>query len=173
MTACTSAFCVVERSKFLRSLVLGLRAFLLGVTFVFGDGPGFGLCGPADLAAWSLGNCTFLLHLALSVCSRRFCFAFSSLPWALLSTAQVVSCVQRRRPATHASSSCGTSPELCSPVRALIAALSGVSQPHRHSWAWLLPLSFSRLRTLCVWSLVLCPQSFSSSPLAACGMLLF
>ena len=33
----------------------------------------------------------------------------------------------------------------------------------------LLPLSFSRLHTLCVGSLVLCPQSFSLSTLAGCG----
>ena len=31
------------------------------------------------------------------------------------------------------------------------------------------PLNFSRLHALCVRSLVLCPQSFSPSPLAACG----
>ena len=34
---------------------------------------------------------------------------------------------------------------------------------------YLLPLSFSRLHTLCVWSLVPCPQSFSPSHLPACG----
>ena len=49
-------------SKFLRSFVLGLRAFLVGVILVLGDPTGLGLCGPTGVEAWSLGDCTVLLY---------------------------------------------------------------------------------------------------------------
>ena len=49
MIAGTSALCVIERSKFLRSLVLGLRTLLLGIIIVLDDPTDFGLCGSADL----------------------------------------------------------------------------------------------------------------------------
>ena len=85
MTADTSAFCVIVLSKFLRSFVLGLRAFLIGIILVLGGPTGFGLCGPTGVGAWSLGDCTVLLHRTRLLLE---------LPWALLSTAWVASCVR-------------------------------------------------------------------------------
>ena len=116
-------------------------------------------CGPSDFGSWSWGITQFVctrLHLEL-----RLLESFTGV------TIDGVVCVM---------SSCGmssrrTSPELCSTVKALTAALSGVSQPASPQVLLLLKLSLTyhgawRLR------LVEGCLLFFSFPIAARGCLL-
>ena len=89
---------------------------------MLGGPSGSGLCGPTDIGSLSWG-----LHGS----SSSHSFATRASPARVF-----LGRYHRQRSLRDVllwhELSRGTGPELCSPVKALIAALSGVAQPHRH-----------------------------------------
>ena len=142
MTAGTSALCDTKSSKFLRSLVLRLWAYLLGITIVLGDHLVSASAGQPTLRLGLWGTALFYFTAAAraSPCTVS---VHSAILLRLLESSLGVAVDGKGRvmcPVVTFSDTCFLlwHDLLVAPgqsrvrLKTLIAALSSVSQPHRH-----------------------------------------